>query len=82
MLPIEDGLMCERYEVLSEWEQKACSVSPYITGETYPTTFWRLLLADGGTWASESDHIRQQLYESFQNLRDRNMDIIYHSCPD
>jgi hypothetical protein len=58
--------------VLSEWRQYARKASPYFTGETYPTIFWRTLLADGDTRGKSSDNTRQQLYEAHQNLIDRN----------
>ncbi|CZR66519.1 uncharacterized protein PAC_16420 [Phialocephala subalpina] len=78
VMPSEQDLIVnvyERYEVLLEWEQYARTFSPYATGESYPTTFWRLLLADGGTRWKDSDRTRQQFYESHQNLVERNRDL-------
>lgn len=65
----------DQYQVLSEWEQYARKISPYTTGETYPTIFWRTLVADGGARGEDSDRTRQQLYEAHQNLVERNMGI-------
>lgn len=62
-------------QILSEWKKYARKVSPYITGETYPTIFWRTLIADGGTRGEKSDHTRQQLYEAHKNLVERNTGI-------
>jgi len=59
-------------EILLKWEKYAHTVSPYATGETYPTILWRTLIADGGTRGKDSDRTRQQLYEAFQNLIERN----------
>ncbi|KAF4627443.1 hypothetical protein G7Y89_g10712 [Cudoniella acicularis] len=62
----------DNYEILLEWEKYAHAVSPYATGETYPTILWRTLIADDGTRGNDSDRARQQLYEAFQNLIIRN----------
>jgi hypothetical protein len=59
-------------QVLHEWEVYARTASPYHTGEIYPATFWRTLIADGQTRGNDSDQARQQLYESYDNLRTRN----------
>lgn len=55
--------------VLHEWEAHIRTALPSHTGEIYPGTFWRLLIADGQTRGNDSDHARQQLYESWDNLR-------------
>ncbi|KAH6684557.1 heterokaryon incompatibility protein-domain-containing protein [Halenospora varia] len=62
--PIWHSDIPDNKEVQEEWRTLAQRVSPYFTGETYPTVLWRLLLADGQTRGRDSDKVRQQLYEA------------------
>ncbi|CAG8961338.1 hypothetical protein HYFRA_00013799 [Hymenoscyphus fraxineus] len=61
-----------RGAVYDTWEILAQTVSPYPTGETYPTIFWRTCIADGQTRGKDSDEIRQKLWESRNYLVQRN----------
>jgi hypothetical protein len=70
MMEETDQLSLE--QVLHEWEVHARTASPYHTGEIYPAIFWRVLIADSQTRGNDSDKARQQLYESYDNLRTRN----------
>jgi len=61
--------------VRQEWEALARTVSPYHTGELYPTILWRTLIADGQTRGRDSDKVRQNLFQASQYLTMRNRQL-------
>jgi hypothetical protein len=65
-----------RDPVRQEWETLARTVSPYHTGELYPTILWRTIIADGQTRGSDSDEIRKRLFTAsrYLTLRNRKME--------